>query len=84
MLVQSSIRSNTAAAKLRRLSQVSRRYVTAARSAMAQHISPREAGADFIRIGPIGRDPMAADVRRADLQCPEAVHEFLDNALIVI
>ncbi len=49
-----------------------------------QHMPPHEAGADFIRTGPIGRDAIAADVQRADLQCPEAAHEFLDNALIVI
>jgi len=80
--MRSSIRGNTAATKLRRLSQVKRHYVAEARSAMT-HISPHEAGADFIRIGPIGRDAIAADVRRADLQCPEAVHDFLDNTLIV-
>jgi hypothetical protein len=45
--VRSSIRRNTAAAKLRRLSQAEKRYVTAARSAMT-HTS-HEAGADFIR-----------------------------------
>jgi hypothetical protein len=46
MFVRSSIRSNPAAAKLRRLSQVKKHYVTAGRSAMTQHIFPHEAGAD--------------------------------------
>jgi hypothetical protein len=50
MLVQSSIRSNTAAAKLRRRSQVKKHYVTAARSATTPHISQHQAGADFIRM----------------------------------
>jgi hypothetical protein len=40
MLVQSSTRSNTAAAKLRRLSQVKKHYVRAARSAMTQAYRP--------------------------------------------
>jgi hypothetical protein len=36
MFVRSSIRRNTAVAKLRRLSQAKKHYVTAARSAMTQ------------------------------------------------
>jgi hypothetical protein len=43
MFVRSSIRRNSAVAKLRRLSQVKKHYVTAARSAMTPRISPHEA-----------------------------------------